>query len=308
MTQPTLNYSRATPVAMWPCPMCGKASRLFAERFRTGQTWHVYRCRRCAHGFLSERPGDEVLAREYGGKTYEKSTPEEVRRRFDPREDCDTLAATTARLADRLHGRPGDVGRAHPRGDVLDVGSGDGVVAYHFARYGFVPTLIEYTDLPTQILPITGGTFHQLPFEQTTLQSLGRSRGFDAILMSQVLEHSRDPLDWLVRARDLLADRGVLSVSVPNFNGVYRLLGRRDPYIIPPQHISYFSARSLEMAFAKSGLKLLHRETRSRIPVRSANHASGWPRVLACKVWNRICPVLNSTMLGIGLRHWAVRA
>ena len=66
--------------------------------------------------------------------------------------------------------------------------------------------------------------------------------------MSHVLEHSLQPLDWLKHAWKLLSDDGILAIALPNFGGVYRFLGERDPWIIPPVHLQFFTPRSLRQA------------------------------------------------------------
>lgn len=295
------------------CPVTDEPADLYCHVHRSGSTWPIYRASRSGHGFVRDMPDDETLAREYGSPTpRETPTPEEVRRRFGPRPDCHHLAANAAVIFDRLNNRsPTDDER---RGDVLDVGAGDGVVAYHFALRGFRPTLVEYHDRPAAILDAVppesaGGRFVKMIYEDVTLDRLGRDRPFDAIIMSQVLEHSRDPIGWLRRARTLLAPGGVLTIGVPNFGGVYRVLGRRDPFLIPPQHLHYFTPRSLRHALESTGFRVERMRSRSQLPVRATTHPSRLPRIAAVSVWNRIvAPLLNPTRLGVYLLAYATPA
>src|SRR6185436_16557697 len=97
---------------------------------------------------------------------------------------------------------------------------------------------------------VPGSTFYACTFEDLTDPG-----PYDAIVMSHVLEHALDPAAWLGRARALLAPGGVLAIALPNFGGVYRLLGSRDPFIIPPVHLNYFTARSLGLALRAAGLE-----------------------------------------------------
>lgn len=295
------------------CPVTGEPARPYCHVHRSGATWPIYRGEQSGHGFVRDLPDDETLAREYGSPPPRpKPTPEEIRERFTPRPDCHHLASSAATIFDRLHDHPLPPD-AH-RGDVLDVGAGDGVVAFHYARHGFRPTLIEYHDLPAAILDAlppqgAGGRFVKLLFEEATLNRLGREQPFEAIIMSQVLEHSRDPLDWLRRARTLLAPGGVLTIGVPNFGGVYRVLGRRDPFLIPPQHLHYFTPRSLRRALESTGFRLVQLKSRSRLPVRATTHSSRLPRVLAVSAWNRLAaPLLNPTTRGVYLLAYATPA
>ena len=83
--------------------------------------------------------------------------------------------------------------------------------------------------------------------------------------MSQVLEHSIEPMEWLLKANSMLSKKGVLIISVPQFKGIYRLLGLRDPYICPPEHLNFFTKKP-KNCLEISGFKVLYHKGYSRIP------------------------------------------
>jgi hypothetical protein len=59
----------------------------------------------------------------------------------------------------------------------------------------------------------------------------------------------------------------VLVVALPNFNGIYRrLLGARDPFVVPPAHLNYFTPRSLKTLLERHGLSVARTDWISRIP------------------------------------------
>ena len=92
------------------------------------------------------------------------------------------------------------------------------------------------------------------------------TRTYDFILMSQVLEHSVDPSVWLLKAKGLLKEGGILIVAVPQFLGLYSFLGLNDPFICPPKHLNFFTKKSLRVFAEHAGFRHLATKTYSRIP------------------------------------------
>ena len=104
----------------------------------------------------------------------------------------------------------------------------------------------------------------KISFEEFTPKN--KRQLYDAILMSQVLEHSIEPMEWLLKANSILSDKGVLIVALPMFKGLYRFLGLKDPYVCPPEHLNFFTKKSLKIALEISGFQILYYKSRSRIP------------------------------------------
>lgn len=97
---------------------------------------------------------------------------------------------------------------------------------------------------------------------------------FSAILMSQVLEHVHDVNLWTRRAFELLRPGGVLAIALPHFgSGLRGVLGERDPFISPPEHLNFFTGESLRLLLLRHGLQPGRTEYRSRIPPRAG---AGW--------------------------------
>jgi hypothetical protein len=101
--------------------------------------------------------------------------------------------------------------------------------------------------------------------EQTTGIS-GVPKCYDAILMSQVLEHAINPGLWLSSAYKMLSEGGILVIAVPQYKGIYRILGSRDPFIIPPEHLNFFTRHSLSSMAIQNGFEILNVTGYSRIP------------------------------------------
>ncbi|HIJ85298.1 MAG: hypothetical protein HW380_3737 [Magnetococcales bacterium] len=79
---------------------------------------------------------------------------------------------------------------------------------------------------------------------------------YDVIVLWDVLEHIRDPMDLLVDVRRLLKDSGVLVLSTLDMDTWFpRLMGSRWPWIID-MHLFYFTHDTLEMMLNAAGFRL----------------------------------------------------
>lgn len=142
---------------------------------------------------------------------------------------------------------------------MLDVGTGGG----YFLRickklgaetFGVDPSVEAVATARAQGLDIFHGTIHDF-------QHAGQ---FDVITANQVLEHTPDPVIVLRKMRSLVADEGVIWISVPNFGCIWsRLLGWRWDGADLPYHLVHFGAESLARAGNKAGLRVRVMRTHS---------------------------------------------
>lgn len=274
------------------CPICGGGdSRLHCTKESFGGMWEVRRCAECGHGFVANPPTLDRL--------------NEIQSNLD---------AHTGGSAERLlppSADPENVFLAHriasltpARGRTLDVGSGGGSSTYCVHRAGFIgPHLLIDFD------PRAAFAVEQIPnsrFEQRAFESLTADGGkFDVIIMSHVLEHSLAPLEWLSHAATLLSPDGVLAIAIPNFGGVYRFLGERDPWIIPPVHLQFFTPGSMRRAMEKSGLRLLKMASRSYVTLDPVDRRLSLKSRVVRHGWNALAFALNQTARGIVLHAYA---
>lgn len=265
------------------CPICGGGSTHFVTKRAEGVDWHVRKCGSCGHGFVRNRPSGDYLQLHYSSvrnsHSHSEASPTPADASIGWRPAVDAL---------RRAGAP-------PTGFTLDVGAGYGGLAYALSQAGYKPILL---DLSAEVLSlaecIPNAAGACCSFEDFTWPS-----PLSIITMSQVLEHAIDPVSWLAHARGLLRPDGVMMVAVPNFGGVYRLLGRRDPFICPPEHLNYFTVDSLTRAIQASGFTVRQVRTYSRVVL--AHHSKRFSslRLIAGGLWNLGAPFLDRTPFGI---------
>ena len=141
-----------------------------------------------------------------------------------------------------------------PRGPVLDVGCGRGIMLDHLRRLGYQAHGCELSDTAAWHarhlgLDVTTGDF---------LSSPHASGRFNAVIFWHVLEHFISPLEALARARELLRPGGLAVVAVPNFDSLQaRLFGRHWFHLDLPRHYFHFGTRSMAAVLQRQGLRII---------------------------------------------------
>lgn len=291
MIRPTMPEPESTP----KCPICAGATLApYCRKESYGQTWNVDRCITCGHGFVSNPPTLERLNEiqndreaDTSGSTGDKLAP--------PNADPENVF-----LANRI------ASLTPARGRTLDVGSGGGSSTLSLHQAGFREHLLIDFD------PRAAAAVEHIPnsrFERIAFESLSSHDGaFDVIVMSHVLEHSLNPLDWLAHAAKLLSPQGVLAIAIPNFGGVYRFLGEHDPWIIPPVHLQFFTPSSMRLALTKGGMEVTRIASRSGVTLTPVDRTLSLKSKLVRRAWNTLAIGLNHTSRGIVMHAFARRA
>jgi 2-polyprenyl-3-methyl-5-hydroxy-6-metoxy-1,4-benzoquinol methylase len=144
---------------------------------------------------------------------------------------------------------------------VLDVGCATGYLAQALVGRGCTVSGVELDEESAEearpsLERLVVGDLETMDFAE----AFGEDR-FDVIVFGDVLEHLRDPLPVLRKAKALLADRGSVVASIPNIaHGSVRLAllaGRfdyQDLGLLDSTHVRFFTRSSLEDLFREAGL------------------------------------------------------
>jgi len=214
---------------------------------RTGlpHTVHIGWCPVCGLGVTLDAPEDlgSLYSSEYRGE--EGRVP------------------ATGRLAHAWHVLNGslpltDIVR---RGPVLDVGSNTGEALVALRRRGFEVTGLEPNPEAAEVARGYGIEVISAPIEEAELPE-GR---FGSILLSQVLEHVRDPHHVLRTVWPALREDGTVFIVVPNASSLWRrAFGPDWLHWHVPFHLFHFTEESLRKLCAQCGLELV--QTRNVTP------------------------------------------
>lgn len=299
-------------VQLHACPVCS-STRIAPWRVRvvSNASWKIDRCVECGFAFVNPRPGLDFLMKYYSehGKTGlvnrlgRQLTLKEI---IDREESFPNSTIDARRIISTIKKlRP-----MHERPKFLDVGCGYGFFSRQALEAGFDVTAIEIADSDRMLSQEMLGLLPlSVPFEEFQYTP----STFDCVLMSQTLEHALDINLWVQTARDCLVDGGVLAIAVPNFGSVFRLaLQENDPFITPPEHLNYFSIKSLSRLLENHGFRVDARQYISRIP--STAFESRMPKSLtfvlpAINIASKLSlRIIDALRLGMIINVYGVKA
>lgn len=237
-----------------PCNLCGsdRQRRLFRKFGFT-----VVACADCGLHFLEAMPSDAEIAAWYDQGYFTGNA--ERRGYLDYVKERDVLVASfdlkLRKIEAMLPARPD-----RPR-RLLDIGTAAGWMLQAAQARGWEGRGLEVSEYAWREAVRFG-------FDVVHGDSLDVFEGqrFDLITMWDVVEHLRDPRAVLTRARDLLADDGLLVFSTGDVDNFWsRLQGKRNRIYNPPQHLYYFSRRTMTAMAAVAGLGVVRVEADEKV-------------------------------------------
>ena len=242
------------------CPACGSNANRSVFDYR--DTHPIHECSDCGTQFCRRRFSGEELESFYSGEYFQGefgyknyAALEAIKRR--------TFASRLERLE----------AECPARGRLLDVGCANGLLVRTALDRGWDAHGIDIsrfaTDEATRDHPELIGRVHV-----AVLENSGHApESFDALVLSDMIEHVHDPIEATRQALKLLKPGGRLFVETPNLAGMMRrVMGAGWPMYRPPEHLVYFTPSSLKA--------MLEREGFTEIVRRSSWKALTWNYVM----------------------------
>jgi len=215
------------------------------NRTELAQTIHIGWCRICGLGVTLDPPDDlESLYRSHY-RAEEGRVP------------------STSRLGGAWHLVNGSLPLTDMvrEGPVLDVGSHTGEALVALRRRGFEVTGLEPNPRAAEVARGRGLEIISAQVEDADLPA-GR---YGSILLSQVLEHVRDPHAVLRKVRPALREGGTVYIVVPNAASIWRrAFGPDWLHWHVPFHLLHFTEDALRKLCTQCGLHLV--DTRNVTP------------------------------------------
>jgi len=241
------------PIATEPgaCALCGGAAGAgvpFASGFdfeylTTRREFTFWRCP-CGGAYLDPRPAPAALPRIYPSNYYS----------YDFAKKLGPFVMRFKAFTERAKVRAYDPYlRAGAR--VLDIGCGDGHLLRQIGDASPHALALEGVELAGDA--VNAARAHGIRVYPGRIEEVELpERSFDLVIMNQLIEHVRDPVDVLRRVARALAPGGHLFIETPNVDSVDARLFRRrywGGYHLP-RHFHLFDTRALAQLVERAGL------------------------------------------------------
>jgi 2-polyprenyl-3-methyl-5-hydroxy-6-metoxy-1,4-benzoquinol methylase len=131
---------------------------------------------------------------------------------------------------------------------ILDVGSGAGQLLMMLKNLG-------YTNL-TGIDPYANRSTYPVEIKNIHLADLPDHETFDLIMFHHSFEHTPDPIETLLTAKQHLRKDGVILIRTPLISYAFEKYQENWFQLDAPRHLHLQSLKSIRMMLEKTGLKL----------------------------------------------------
>src|SRR5262245_36483937 len=218
-----LNLCVGMGVIRTHCGVCG--ARRLAPRRRYRQAMLVD-CASCGHTMAGRVPSQHELEAHY--RLYDRDR---------------SISPITVRRYDELLS---SLDRFRKLNRLLDFGCGSGHFLVAARRQGWE---VDGVELDEDAIRACADRGLEVGREIGSFES----GAFDVVTAIEVVEHLDDPLESLRQFRRVLRPGGAAYVTTPNFDSLTRrLLGPRWRIVEYPEHLQYFTSRSLGQAAGRS--------------------------------------------------------
>lgn len=270
--------------AVQHCPVCGSVERALLYKGLTDRVfcvadgaWDLYRCTKCASGYIDPRPTPASIGRAYAGYyTHDTEDHPVVRRKGLIRSLLHDLingyqnhryglqrspalpfgrwllpmlpSLRTAADAECRHMPPLPAGG----GRLLDVGSGNGGFLVLAKQAGW-----QVEGLDFDLSAVQAARSRGLEVHHGGIEVVGeRIACYDVITLCHVIEHVHDPIATLRGLHALLKPGGILWLDTPNLSSLGAVrFGQYWRGLETPRHLVLFSPRAMRDALIRAGFR-----------------------------------------------------
>jgi len=154
------------------------------------------------------------------------------------------------------------ISRFKSTGKLLDVGCATGIFLEFAQAKGFDPFGFDVSTYA--VTKARHRLKHRI--KQAVLSDVTyKPNSFDVITMFDVVEHLKDPRRDLKRLRTFLKDDGVLVINTGDAGSLLaKLMGKNWHFYVPPQHLFFFSQKTLTQLLHRAGYKVIKIEYKGK--------------------------------------------
>lgn len=193
--------------------------------------YEIFVCNWCTNGFVYPVPGDM-------GEFYP--------------ENYWQAEGVTGKIKERVYGyfqdrRADWVRKFVKRGDVLDVGAGEGLFAGKLAGEFEVTSM----DFP-------GSKIRNPNVLREDFVSWKTDKKFDGIVYWECMEHVPDPHNYIKKTFYLLKPGGIVIIECPDFGSAESgFFGRHWYHLDPPRHLVHFTKTGIKKILEQQGFEVI---------------------------------------------------
>lgn len=214
--------------------------------------FRVEECPNCGLMGLNPQPSDKELADIYGKNYFLFSENDEAQ------QHASALKSLTAdHYLNLLESYQG----GKLRGRLLEIGCGQGDFLVRAANRGLHITGVEYSKYSVEVAQNKIGNRGTVYCGEIN-QIIALNECFDIIVFTDVLEHIRDPRDFLKKVYSLLSKDGIVVIAVPTLDSFSARFMKSRWVEFKPEHLWYLSTNTLT--------RLLHSESFAEIKIKPA--------------------------------------
>jgi SAM-dependent methyltransferase len=224
------------------CPLCDSGEKSILHTFKP---FNVVACKDCGLMYLNPRLKESVMKRIYQGTEYFLHGGKAGYKDYISQEKG--LRATFRRFLEELKRQGMASGR------LLEVGCGYGYFldeARNFFSY----------RAGTELSEEAGSYARRLSGADVYIGDIGLLppgfNNFDIIVIINVIEHIYTPIEFLLSLRQRLKYGGRIVVATPDIGSFwYKAMKRRWPSFKIPEHIAFYTEKTLTILLQKTGFR-----------------------------------------------------
>ena len=235
------------------CPACGyETGRNIKYRFKHGR-W-VYKCTRCKLRYVNPQPEDAGLFQLYNSDYFQAGG-------FDSYGYKNYKKLLTLKRFTFTHWL-NELETFVQNGRLLEIGCAGGLFLEIAGERGW-----EVTGVDVSREAAEEGRRKGLNIYDGTLgENLSHLKDYDVVLMLDVLEHLRNPLECLELIYKVLRPGGIVYIITPNAGSASaRIWGAEWPHLKPKEHLCLFTRRSMRIIIERAGFELMKISTSRKI-------------------------------------------
>ena len=184
------------------------------------------------------------------------------------------------------------------RGDILDLGAGNGIFSLAAKQNGFDVISVEQNENSINIAKKLG--IKIISADLNSKLSMRLASQVDNITLNHVMEHIVDPIRFLISLRENIHSQTKVVIVMPNSDSIWRYIFKEKWYgWDPPIHVHLYNKRSLKIIMKKIGYKIDFLSSLNRIDSLSAALSHAGFKVIKLRLILRIIMLTLSPLLKI---------